>query len=108
MPINEYRCEASGQALEALQKMSEAPLTDCPECGAPALKKQVTAAGFQMMGSGWYVTDFRDKGKKPDGTPSEAGGADALPAGDAAAKSESKEAGTSTATPKTGDGTAKS
>src|SRR3569623_446064 len=63
MPIYEYRCEACGHALEALQKMSEAPLTDCPECGAPALKKQVSAAGFQLKGSGWYATDFKGGGR---------------------------------------------
>src|SRR3569832_2446993 len=108
MPIYEYRCEACGHALEALQKMSEAPLTDCPECGAPALKKQVSATDFQLKGSGWYVTDFRDKGKKPDGKPTETGGADAKPAGDAAAKTKTKKTNTSTTTHKTGDGTAKS
>src|SRR3569832_2075273 len=108
MPIYEYRCEACGHALEALQKMSEAPLTDCPECGAPALKKQVSAAGFQLKGSGWYVPALPYLGTMPDGKPADAGGADAKPAGDAAAKSETKEAGTSTATPKPGDGLAKS
>ncbi len=59
MPIYAYRCEACGHAKDVLQKMSDAPLTDCPACGAGAFKKQVTAAGFQLKGSGWYVTDFR-------------------------------------------------
>jgi putative FmdB family regulatory protein len=59
MPIYAYRCDACGHAKDVLQKMSDAPLTDCPECGAPAFKKQLTAAGFQLKGSGWYVTDFR-------------------------------------------------
>ncbi len=60
MPIYAYRCEACGFAKDALQKIADAPLTDCDACGKPALKKQVTAAGFQLKGSGWYVTDFRN------------------------------------------------
>ncbi len=59
MPIYAYRCEQCGFAKDVLQKISDAPLTDCPECGKSAFKKQVTAAGFQLKGSGWYVTDFR-------------------------------------------------
>ena len=59
MPIYAYRCEACGFAKDVLQKMSDAPLSDCLSCGKPAFKKQVTAAGFQLKGSGWYVTDFR-------------------------------------------------
>ncbi len=59
MPIYAYRCEACGFAKDALQKISDAPLTDCPECGKATFKKQVTAAGFQLKGTGWYVTDFR-------------------------------------------------
>jgi putative FmdB family regulatory protein len=59
MPIYAYRCAACGFAKDALQKMSDAPLTVCPSCGKPEFKKQVTAAGFQLKGSGWYVTDFR-------------------------------------------------
>ncbi len=63
MPIYAYRCAECGHAHDALQKIADAPLTDCPACGKPALVKQVTAAGFQLKGSGWYVTDFRDNGK---------------------------------------------
>jgi putative FmdB family regulatory protein len=59
MPIYAYRCEACGFAKDVLQKMSDDPLTVCPECQKPDFKKQVTAAGFQLKGSGWYVTDFR-------------------------------------------------
>ena len=59
MPIYEYRCGACGFQKEFLQKMSDAPPTDCPECGKPALSKMVTAAGFQLKGSGWYATDFK-------------------------------------------------
>ncbi|WP_456281874.1 zinc ribbon domain-containing protein [Cupriavidus sp. JZ107] len=60
MPIYAYRCDACGHGRDVLQKMSDAPLTDCPSCNtAGAFKKQLTAAGFQLKGSGWYVTDFR-------------------------------------------------
>lgn len=59
MPIYAYRCEACGHAKDVLQKISDPVLTECPACGAQAFKKQVTAAGFQLKGSGWYVTDFR-------------------------------------------------
>ena len=59
MPIYAYRCEACGFAKEVLQKISDAPLTDCPTCGKPEFRKQLTAAGFQLKGTGWYVTDFR-------------------------------------------------
>ncbi|AMP03156.1 regulatory, FmdB family domain protein [Collimonas pratensis] len=59
MPIYAYRCEACGFAKDVLQKMSDEPLTVCPSCSKAEFKKQVTAAGFQLKGSGWYVTDFR-------------------------------------------------
>jgi putative FmdB family regulatory protein len=59
MPIYAYRCEACGFAKDVLQKMSDPQLTVCPECGKESFKKQLTAAGFQLKGSGWYVTDFR-------------------------------------------------
>jgi putative FmdB family regulatory protein len=59
MPIYAYRCEECGFAKDVLQKISDAPLTDCPECGKSAFRKQITAAGFQLKGNGWYVTDFR-------------------------------------------------
>lgn len=65
MPIYEYRCAACGHDLEVLQKFSDAPLTVCPECHKPELRKRVSAAGFQLKGSGWYVTDFRGGGKPP-------------------------------------------
>lgn len=63
MPIYEYECTACGHQLEALQKMSEDPLKDCPKCNQPKLNKLVSAAGFQLKGSGWYVTDYSNKGK---------------------------------------------
>ncbi|QJD91057.1 zinc ribbon domain-containing protein [Duganella dendranthematis] len=59
MPIYAYRCEACGFAKDVLQKISDPQLTVCPSCGKESFKKQVTAAGFQLKGSGWYVTDFR-------------------------------------------------
>jgi putative FmdB family regulatory protein len=62
MPIYEYRCGACGFQKEFLQRISDALLTDCPQCGKPALNKMVTAAGFQLKGSGWYATDFKDQG----------------------------------------------
>lgn len=61
MPIYAYKCTDCGHEKEVLQKISDAPLTDCPDCGQPSMAKQVTAAGFQLKGSGWYVTDFRNK-----------------------------------------------
>lgn len=72
MPIYAYRCEACGHAKDVLQKISDPVLTDCPACGAPAFKKQVTAAGFQLKGSGWYVTDFRG-GTSAAGEPAKPG-----------------------------------
>jgi putative FmdB family regulatory protein len=68
MPIYAYRCESCGLAKDVLQKMSDDVLTDCPVCGAATFKKQLTAAGFQLKGSGWYATDFRNgssSGEKP-------------------------------------------
>ncbi|MDD2880388.1 MAG: zinc ribbon domain-containing protein [Rhodoferax sp.] len=59
MPIYAYKCSACGFAKDVLQKMSDPVLTDCPECGKPAFAKQLTAAGFQLKGSGWYATDFK-------------------------------------------------
>jgi putative FmdB family regulatory protein len=59
MPIYAYKCGSCGHAKDVLQKMSDAPLTVCPSCGAESFSKQLTAAGFQLKGSGWYVTDFR-------------------------------------------------
>ena len=72
MPIYAYKCESCGHSKDVLQKMSDAPLTDCPACGAASFKKQLTAAGFQLKGSGWYVTDFRG-GTQP-GAPAGQGG----------------------------------
>ena len=62
MPIYAYKCDACGHAKDVLQKMSDAPLTDCPACGAPKFSKQLTAPGFQLKGTGWYATDFKGGG----------------------------------------------
>ena len=65
MPIYAYRCSACGHAKDVLQKMSDPLLSTCPACGAEAFTKQVTAAGFQLKGSGWYATDFKSSGAAP-------------------------------------------
>jgi len=64
MPIYEYQCLACGKELEALQKISDAPLEDCPACGEATLKKKVSAAAFRLKGGGWYETDFKTGNKK--------------------------------------------
>ncbi|MBU9304268.1 FmdB family zinc ribbon protein, partial [Burkholderia multivorans] len=80
MPIYAYRCEACGFAKDVLQKMSDAPLSQCPECGKDAFRKQVTAAGFQLKGSGWYVTDFRGGSGGASAPATAASSGDAAPA----------------------------
>lgn len=64
MPFYEYRCESCGHEMEALQKISDSPLVDCPECGQAALRKLISAAGFRLKGGGWYETDFKGGKKK--------------------------------------------
>ena len=64
MPIYEYRCASCGHELEALQKLSDEPLVDCPACHKPDLSKQISAAGFRLKGGGWYETDFKSGNKK--------------------------------------------
>jgi putative FmdB family regulatory protein len=104
MPIYAYRCAACGHAKDVLQKLSDAPLAVCPSCGAPRFEKQVTAAGFQLKGSGWYVTDFREGAKKKADQPADKAAetsadkkADAKPAGDSAAPAASPAASPATA-----------
>lgn len=111
MPIYAYKCGSCGHAKDVLQKISDAPLRTCPACGADAFSKQLTAAGFQLKGSGWYVTDFRNNNT----TTSATGGGAAKTGGsaDEAAKpssdsdSTSKPADSAPATPKS-DGPAAS
>jgi putative FmdB family regulatory protein len=90
MPIYEYRCGACGFQKEFLQRISDALLSDCPECGKPALNKMVTAAGFQLKGSGWYATDFKDKGSKPKADAAKSTDAPKKDEGKTEAKTESK------------------
>jgi putative FmdB family regulatory protein len=78
MPIYAYKCGSCGHAKDVLQKISDDPLTDCPACGKPSFSKQLTAAGFQLKGSGWYATDF--KGGATGGGAAAAADASAAPA----------------------------
>jgi putative FmdB family regulatory protein len=79
MPIYAYRCDECGFAKDVLQKISDAPLTDCPSCSKPAFKKQITAAGFQLKGTGWYVTDFRGGNSSSSGAKSEPAKSESTP-----------------------------
>ncbi len=92
MPIYEYRCAHCGATHEALQKMSDAPLVDCPECGEPQLQKQISAAGFRLTGGGWYETDFKtgDKKKNLAGDGKSSAAADKKPADKPAASTSKK------------------
>jgi len=114
MPIYEYRCSACDHKLESLQRLSDPPLKTCPQCGKETLTKMVTAAGFQLKGSGWYATDFKNSGSKPVAKENGKGEKDATaPASTDAAsssdastpkvesKTESKPAETKPATPTT-------
>lgn len=89
MPIYAYKCDSCGHAKDVLQKMSDDPLTQCPSCGTPTFNKQLTAAGFQLKGSGWYATDFKG-GAASTSAPAVAGAA-----GASGASSTSTDAGTS-------------
>lgn len=91
MPIYAYKCDSCGLAKDVLQKISDAPLTRCPSCGAETFTKQVTAAGFQLKGSGWYATDFKGGGSAPPAD------AQSKPAGADGAKEDTKPAGTADA-----------
>ncbi|HSH26536.1 MAG TPA: FmdB family zinc ribbon protein [Wenzhouxiangella sp.] len=90
MPIYEYRCQSCGHELEKLQKISDPPLVDCPECAQPALTKLISAAAFRLKGSGWYETDFKKDNRRNlagDSKPETKGSGEA-----AASKSEGKPA----------------
>ena len=93
MPIYAYKCDSCGFSKDVLQKITDAPLSDCPSCGAPSFNKQLTAPGFQLKGSGWYATDF--KGTKPGA---------AAPTEPVAASKDSPNPSPSPATPETGGG----
>jgi putative FmdB family regulatory protein len=83
MPIYAYKCESCGHSKDVLQKISDAPLTECPACGKSTFAKQVTAAGFQLKGSGWYATDFKGGGSASAAAPATS---DAAPAAKTDAK----------------------
>jgi len=96
MPIYEYRCSSCGHEKEVLQKMSDAPLTECPACGKSTFRKLISAAGFQLKGSGWYATDFKggskpaaSEGKDKPGAKEEAKGKDDGKAKDTKVKQDS-------------------
>ena len=86
MPIYEYQCQNCGNELEALQKISDEPLVDCPECGESGLKKKVSAAAFRLKGGGWYETDFKTGNKK-----NLHGGSEKASSGDSSSSSSSSE-----------------
>ncbi len=88
MPIYEYQCQSCNHAMEALQKLSDEPLVDCPECGKASLKKKISAAGFRLKGSGWYETDFKKSNQKNiAGERSGSKGSDSSSGGDKSTKS---------------------
>jgi putative FmdB family regulatory protein len=96
MPIYAYRCDECGFAKDVLQKISDPVLTVCPSCGKSSFKKQVTAAGFQLKGTGWYVTDFRGGSAPATGTaPSTPDGSN----GSNASSDSTTSAGSNSATP---------
>jgi putative FmdB family regulatory protein len=103
MPIYAYRCESCGHAKDVLQKMSDPVLTTCPSCGADSFKKQITAAGFQLKGSGWYATDF--KGGSGSNAPAVgAAGAAGAAGASAAPSSDSGSSGSSSGGSASSDG----
>jgi putative FmdB family regulatory protein len=93
MPIYEYRCANCGHDVEVLQKLSEAPLVKCPQCGTDNLKKRISAAGFRLKGGGWYETDFKSGSKKnvtsTDSAPSSKSSNDSKSSGSTSAGSSS-------------------
>jgi putative FmdB family regulatory protein len=119
MPIYEYQCATCGHQLEIIQKMSDKPLTECPECRQPALNKLVSAAGLQFKGTGWYKTDYSTKGKPKPGTEtgpasdssSSGGGAEAKSAdtktkGDTKSKESAKNSSSTSGTSSSSSGAA--
>jgi putative FmdB family regulatory protein len=92
MPIYEYQCQDCQKQIEVLQKINDAPLIDCPKCGKPSLKKQVSAAAFRLKGGGWYETDFKTGNKK-----------NLVSGGDSAGGSGDKSAASSSGEGKSGD-----
>ncbi|WP_310613536.1 FmdB family zinc ribbon protein [Limnohabitans sp.] len=106
MPIYAYKCGSCGHAKDVLQKIADAPLTDCPECGKPTFSKQLTAAGFQLKGSGWYATDFKGGTGGTSAPAAAAGTAAASTTSDSPAASSTDTASSSPATPTASGGCA--
>lgn len=96
MPIYEYRCAACNHELEAIQKLSDPELTDCPACEQPALRKRISAVAFRLKGGGWYETDFKKDGKR--NLAGDGGGENGKSAG--AGEGGEKKTSTTTETPK--------
>ncbi len=103
MPIYEYRCQACGHEMEKLQKISDAPLTDCPVCEQAALVKLISAAGFRLKGGGWYETDFKKDGKRNLAGDSSDKSAASDKASDGKSSTDSKPAKTEKSTTKTAE-----
>jgi putative FmdB family regulatory protein len=91
MPIYEYKCGECNHQLETMQKLSDAPLKDCPVCNRPTLKRLISASGFQLKGSGWYATDFKNSGRKQE------------PKSDSAEKSPSEKSSEKSSSSESGD-----
>ena len=114
MPIYEYQCESCGHRLEALQKISDPPLTDCPACAQATLRKRISAVGFRLKGGGWYETDFKRSERRRniagDAAQGEAGGkargGDSAPAGTAGATGSTASSGSDSAPAKSAGGDA--
>ena len=110
MPIYEYVCQHCGHELDALQKIADAPLTDCEACGQPALKRKISAPSFRLKGQGWYETDFKtDKDKKrnlADGGDKSSSDKSDKPSGDKKADSGSRDTGSKAKSSPGGDGKA--
>jgi len=100
MPIYEYQCTECGYQTEVLQKISDDPLQDCPQCHKPAMKKMVTAAAFRLKGGGWYETDFKSAGKKNVHAADDAPKSGGKSSNKTAAATDNKPAGGSTDTAK--------
>lgn len=88
MPIYEYECNDCGHKLEAIQKLSEDPLKDCPDCGQESLRKLISAVGFRLKGSGWYETDFKGGKQKSTDSPKESSAPACCAGGGCAAASD--------------------
>jgi putative FmdB family regulatory protein len=104
MPIYAYRCSACGFQNDYLQKISDPLLSDCPECGKSTFTKQVTAAGFQLKGTGWYATDFKNNGNGKSAAPkqeSKSGSDSSASSGDSSSKVDAPASGTGASTAST-------